>query len=100
MPQPQLKTVDLEGKVADIREVHFLRAEWMRAAARTVLIRYSAFGTEQKLGLRLDLDKKVLLDRPHHAGASPITDAEMSDRTEAIWNIVANARAKDRAFSP
>jgi hypothetical protein len=97
---PQIKTVDLDSKVMDIGPIHFLRAEWRDAASRAVLVRYSIAGAEQPFGFCLDLDKKVLLEWTDAALESRTTEAEWKARAEAIWNIVAPVRAKDRAFSP
>ncbi len=92
----QIKSVSLEGQVNDIGNVHFLRAEWRRAASRFALIRYAVDGQERDLGVVLDLDKKVILD--DLALTSRVPAADLRNRTEAIWRIVARARANDIAF--
>jgi len=91
-------SVSLES-VPDLGAIHFLRAEWRKTASRSVLIRYSVDGQEKKLGLRLDLDKKAILD-PMEDAKVALSDEIVSDRITAIWNIVAKARARDQAFSP
>jgi hypothetical protein len=88
---PATKFIALEGKIADIGALHFLRAEWQRDKSRFVIIRYALDGREQPLGLRLDLDKRVLLDS--------VDDAEVDKSVQAIttkiWQIVAAERFKN-----
>ena len=87
---PARKSIDLEGKLADIGMLHFLRVEWQRDRSRFVLIRYAWDGREEPLGLRLDLDKRVLLD----SVADPEVDKSVQAATPSIWSIVAPERFK------
>ena len=83
----QVKSVDLQGRIPDTGGVHFLRAEWKAHNPRFVLIRY-AMGKEkeaQRYGLRLDLDKRVILDDVGDAD----TTAQVKARARDIWAIVA-----------
>jgi hypothetical protein len=79
-------SITLEGKLEDIGSLRFLRAEWQDPKSRFVLIRYSLNGKEQPLGVRLDLDKKVLLDS--------VGDQELDKSVQAVaptlWSIIAN----------
>jgi hypothetical protein len=88
---PARKSIDLEGKLADIGVLHFLRVEWQRDRSRFVVIRYALDGREQPLGLRLDLDKQVLLDSLDN----PEIDKSVQAITAKIWQIVAAERFKN-----
>ena len=57
--------VDLKDRVEGGASIEFLRAEVPEGRRRipSALIRYSLDGVEQVYGLRLDLDKQVVLDR-------------------------------------
>jgi hypothetical protein len=79
--------ITLEGKIEDIGPLHFLRAEWQQdKISRFVLIRYALDGQEQPLGLRLDLDKKALLD----SVGDPELDKSVQATAATIWSIIAN----------
>jgi hypothetical protein len=58
-------SVELRGRVKGGASIEFLRAEVAEGHRRipSALIRYSLNGVEQAYGLRLDLDKQVVLDR-------------------------------------
>jgi len=58
-------SIDLKGRVKGGASIEFLRAEVPEGHRRipSALIRYSLDGVEQTYGLRLDLDKQVVLDR-------------------------------------
>lgn len=81
--QPTI-VLSLEGRLPDVIDpagcVRFLRAEWT-AGSRCRLIRYAVDGVEVPLGLRMDIDKRVLLDRD-------ISEANMIER--AIWWAIQN----------
>ena len=88
--------VDLSG-VKDLGSIHFLRAEWWRGESRAVVLRYAIEGHERKMGLRLDMDKKAILDSLVDAG--PVPDTTVRKRIDQIWEIVAKHRANDSAFA-
>jgi hypothetical protein len=88
MHMDDIKLVDLEAKVTDIGAIHFLRAEWKDPKSRFVLIRYSIGGKEEPFGLRLDLDKKAILDDVGDDDTSRAVKARARD----IWNVVVAAR--------
>ena len=81
-------SVDLHGKISDIGAVHFLRAEWQNPQSRFVLIRYAVDEKEEPYGLRLDLDKKAILDDVGDAATATAVKARAQD----IWKIVVNMR--------
>jgi hypothetical protein len=93
---PKAMKIDLSG-VKALGAIHFLRAEWWREESRAVVLRYAMEGHERPLGLRLDMDKRVILDPLDDAG--PVPQATIKKRTEQIWEIVAKHRAKDKAFA-
>jgi hypothetical protein len=88
MPMSDIKLVDLEAKVTDIGPIHLLRAEWKNPKSRFVLIRYSIGGKEEPFGLRLDLDKKAILDDV----GDDETSRAVKARAREIWNVVVAAR--------
>jgi len=58
-------SIDLKDRVKGGASIEFLRVEVPEVHRRlpSALIRYSLGGVEQTYGLRLDLDKQVVLDR-------------------------------------
>jgi hypothetical protein len=58
-------SIDLKDHVEGGASIEFLRVEVPEGHRRlpSALIRYSLNGVEQAYGLRLDLDKQVVLDR-------------------------------------
>jgi len=92
----KVNTVDLTG-VKNLGSIHFLRAEWWREESRAVVLRYQVEGRERKMGLRLDMDKKAILDPLTDAGA--VSPESVQKRIDQIWEIVAKHRADDRAFA-
>jgi hypothetical protein len=91
---PVTKFIVLEDKIQDIHSLHFMRAEWQHEGSRFVLIRYAIDGEEQPLGLRMDLDKKVLLDTV----ADPGLDRSVQGLASTIWSVVATERANGNIF--
>ncbi len=85
---PEIKSIDLRGKIADAGAVHFLRAEWMVPRSRFVIVRFSLHNKEQPLGVRLDLDKRAILDDVQDEE----TSAAVKARAQEIWNLVINYR--------
>ena len=65
LEQQGVISIDLRGRVKGGASIEFLRAEVPERHRRlpSALIRYSLGGVEQTYGLRLDLDKQVVLDR-------------------------------------
>lgn len=61
----ELKTIEVGRQVPGGPNVAFVKVD-MGAGPRVGLARvwYSVHGVQQKLGLRIDLDKRILLDRP------------------------------------
>lgn len=91
-------SIELPG-VPDLGAIHFLKAEWKNPEARAVLLRYSVHGQKKEFGLRLDLDKMAILD-PLDDADSDLNPQAVRDCIEVIWQIVAKARASDKAFAP
>jgi hypothetical protein len=89
---PDIKSVDLRGKIPDAGAVHFLRAEWKVPQSRLVIVRFALDNKEQLLGLRLDLDKRAILDDVKDEE----TSAAVKARAEQIWNIVISYRQERR----
>jgi hypothetical protein len=86
----KVRKVDLTG-VKHLGAIHFLRAEWWSEESRAVVLRYSVDVHEKELGLRLDMDKKAILDPLDDVGGDIKPDV-VKRRVETIWEIVAKAR--------
>jgi hypothetical protein len=86
----QIAQADLDGKLDDIGPLHFLRVEWWDGSPRFVLLRYSLNNRVEPLGLRLDLDKKAILDSVRNS----YLDDGIRQRLETIWAVVVRERAK------
>jgi hypothetical protein len=84
----EVTRLDIEGKVPDLGELHFMSVEWRDQASRFVLIRYAENGKLAKLGYRLDLDKRVVLDKTGNAQF----DLALAKRAAKIWKLVAASR--------
>jgi hypothetical protein len=84
---PEVESVDLR-EVPNAGAVHFLRAEWKVPKSRFVILRIALDDKEQPLGLRLDLDKRAILDDVRDEE----TSAAVKARAQQIWNIVINYR--------
>jgi hypothetical protein len=99
MADTEIKSVSLRD-VKSLGYIEFLRAEWKNAASHFAIIHYSVDHKERNFGVCLDLDKRVFIDAFDVGDNYQIPDAELRDRTEEIWRIVARARQSDPAFFP
>ena len=78
----------LPGPV-EVGPVNFVRFEWWEESPRFVLLRYEVFGKEAKSGVRLDLDKKAILDDlPEREDLNP----EIRRRAPDIWTAVMDTK--------
>jgi len=75
---------DLTGKLNEIGPLRFLRAEWWKEAPRFVLLRYTLHGKEIPNGIRMDLDKQVILDS---VGDEQL-DARLFSQRASIWQAI------------
>lgn len=86
--------IDLRGKIPPIRSKHgtfsFLRAESWREASRFMLIRVAKNGVEATQGVRLDIDKRAILDDLGNAkDMSAVNRSLRTVRARQIWNVIA-----------
>jgi hypothetical protein len=60
----EFRAIDLKGRVSSGASIEFLRVEVPAGEYHGpfALIRYALHGVEQEYGLRLDMDKRVILD--------------------------------------
>jgi hypothetical protein len=79
-----ISTIDLTKELDAIGSLRFLRAEWWPESPRFALLRYTIDGVESRTGIRLDLDKRTILDS---VGDSKLDFAIQQNILE-IWNIV------------
>lgn len=75
---------DLRGKLQDFGPLKFLRVEWWDEAPRMALLRYSLGENEEALGIRLDLDKKAILD----SVSNVLIDEAIRKDAGTIWQVV------------
>jgi len=81
---------ELCGKLEDIGPLRLLRAEWWKEAPQFVLLRYSLNGRENERGVRLDVDKRAILD----SVGDENLDSVIRERLAVIWSVVTRERAK------
>jgi hypothetical protein len=77
-------SADLSGKLDHFGQLQFLRVEWWDQTPRFALLRYAMNGHEEPNGLRLDLDKKVILD----SVSNTFLDDAIRRRASEIWDVV------------
>jgi hypothetical protein len=87
-----MMTVSLEGKVKDLNGLHFVDVEWSRKAARLVIV-HCRWQGERQLSLRMDLDKRAILN----SDELDVPSDGLRDRAMKIWKIVADTRKHERA---
>jgi hypothetical protein len=85
----QVVRADLVGKLDQIGQLQFLRVEWWGEAPRFALLRYSINDHEEALGIRLDLDKKAVLD----SVANIFLDEAIRKNVDTIWKVVVAEQA-------
>ncbi len=68
--------------------LRFVRVEWWLEAMTFSLLRYSIDGTLATQGLRMDMDKRTILDDPEGYDVGDLIRADAYD----IWLAVVNAR--------
>lgn len=92
---PEILTIDLRNQIPTTGKVEFLRAE-TAAKQRTpfVLIRYALNGTEQKEGLRLDLDKRAFLDHFEDSSLEATVAKEARTLAEFIGDFLSRCKPK------
>jgi hypothetical protein len=95
LKMPETKFVDFQGKVPDAGPIHFLRAEWQVPRARFVVLRFSVEGKELPTGLRMDLDKKAILDDVKDVKDEAVNYA-VKERADQIWQMVIDWRKEHR----
>lgn len=81
----EIVPIDLADAKMQIGSLYFVRAEWWRESPRFVLLRYAVNGYDVPLGIRLDMDKKAILDSVD----DPALDAQIRNRRFEIWDAVA-----------
>lgn len=91
----KLRSVKLK-EIKDLGAIQFVNADW-REDSRIAIIHYLVNGRPQDFGLRIDLDKKTILDQDVLREESRIQLSEevIQQRTNEIWEIIAKARSKE-----
>jgi hypothetical protein len=74
-------TMGLTDKLDAIGPIRFVRAEWWKQAPRFVLLRYELGDKDAPRGIRMDLDKQVLLDSVGDERLDMLLDSQR----EKIW---------------
>jgi hypothetical protein len=75
----------LTDKLDTIGPIRFVGAEWWKEAPRFVLLRYEQDGNGVPCGIRMDLDKRVLLD----SVGDDRLDMLINSQREKIWFAIA-----------
>ncbi len=76
---------DLRGKMEAFGPLAIVRAEWWKESPKFVLLRYEISGKEAAMGVRLDLDKKAILD---DVGENKDLSSALRERASEIWSVV------------
>lgn len=84
--ETDVKSVDLKGKFPPFGAYELLRAEWKVKDTTFVLIRYAKDGVEQKLGVRMDLDKQAILDDFEDPACE--ADHQLKESADKIWTTI------------
>ena len=81
----EVVATDLRGKMRNFGPLAIVRAEWWKESPKFVLLRYEIFGKESDMGVRLDLDKKAILD---DVGESKDLSSALRENASDIWSVV------------
>ena len=82
-----ISSVDIRGKIEPINHVNFIRVEWTYAAPHFALLRYEIAGKEQDFGVRMDMDKRMLMEDLE----DPALNRTLRERSPDIWRVVVGA---------
>lgn len=86
----EVRCASLEGKLPEIGGVlRIERVEWWKEAPHFVLLRYSVGGRVADHGVRMDLDKKAILDS---VGDAELDIALRKKRVD-IWRAAVEAKS-------
>lgn len=86
----EIVELDLREKLPRFGPFYIVRGEWWKESPRMVLLRFELMGKMVETGVRLDLDKKAILDE--------VTDdvnlnSYLKDNVLQIWSEVVNHEA-------
>jgi hypothetical protein len=81
----QVMPIDLTDAGIQVGALQFLRAEWWKEAPRFVLLRYAINGRTAPYGIRMDIDKRAILD----SVGDPDLDSRIRGCRLEIWDHVA-----------
>lgn len=70
----EFRVIELRGEIESVGPVEFLWADMPMVPSPFAVVHYALHGEEQRLGLRLDMDKRVFLDRPKQVEATIVQD--------------------------
>jgi hypothetical protein len=82
----EISSVNLRGKIERIGPIQFVSAEWTEHAPQFVLLRYELSGRAQKFGVRLDLDKRMVMEDLE----DPELNKDIRKLSGSIWEVVVN----------
>jgi hypothetical protein len=80
----EVVSADLTGKLPHIGQLEFVRVEWWQESPHFALLRYALNGREAPHGLRLDLDKRAILD----SVSNSFLDDAIRQHAHKIWKVV------------
>jgi len=87
-------SIPLNAEQLTFDRLQFVRAEWWKESPRIALLRYRVEGRESAEGLRLDLDKRAILDDV----ADHELDSLVKNDSGRIWDAVVEASAELLAY--
>jgi hypothetical protein len=82
----EIQSASLRGKIAPVGPVVFVTAEWTDDVPQFVLLKYELRGEPQEYGVRMDVDKRMLMEDLEE----PELNARIRERSAEIWSIVVN----------
>lgn len=83
----EVESAQIKESVGRIGLAQFVSAEWWPESPRFVLLRYRLQGRLEEKGLRLDLDKKAIIDDV----PDQETNQLVKQRARSIWEAVVAA---------
>jgi hypothetical protein len=77
-------TMPFDERIVQFGHLRLIRAEWWAETPHFVLLKYAVDGHEQAESLRLDLDKRAIIDKLD----DPRFQAELDHDSPSIWAMV------------
>jgi hypothetical protein len=83
-----VQSAEFGGKLKKFGKIRFVMLEWWPESPKFALLKYEIAGKMQEKGVRIDLDKRAILDDiPHDDTATE----EVKKSAEEIWSAAVTA---------